>query len=152
MRHFISYYWNHSSTYKMLYFAELPTDKNVNRQHDCAINLYDDWSPDTWLTVNLTDPGMTVIEVQRHYLLVYFLHSASQRRYTDNSVCTTLKLLLFHDPLPGTTQVSRYEKDKPFWILLKQTWWGGSGYLMRCWHGYLLEQSAVRFLQVGCPS
>jgi len=25
------------------------------------------------------------------------------------------------DPLSSTTQVSRYQKDKPFWILLKQT-------------------------------
>ena len=34
-----------------------------------------------------------------------------------------LLLLLqpFYDPLSGTTQVSRYQKDKPFWILLKQT-------------------------------
>ena len=27
----------------------------------------------------------------------------------------------FSDRLSGTTQVSRYRKDKPFWILLKQT-------------------------------
>ena len=26
-----------------------------------------------------------------------------------------------YDPLSGTTQMSRYQKDKPFWILLKQT-------------------------------
>ena len=32
----------------------------------------------------------------------------------------------FYDPLSGTTQVSQYQKDKPFWILLKQTWWGGN--------------------------
>ena len=40
-----------------------------------------------------------------------------------------LLLLLqpYYDPLSGTTQVSRYQNDKPFWILLKQTWWGGSG-------------------------
>ena len=40
-----------------------------------------------------------------------------------------LQLLLqsFYDPLSGTTQVSRYQKDKPFWILPKQTWWDGSG-------------------------
>ena len=31
----------------------------------------------------------------------------------------------FYDPLSGTTQVSRYQKDKPFWISLKQTWWSG---------------------------
>jgi len=40
-----------------------------------------------------------------------------------------LLLLLqpFYDPLSGTTRVSRYQKDKPLWILLKQTWLGGSG-------------------------
>jgi len=33
-----------------------------------------------------------------------------------------LLLLLrpFYDPLSRTPQVSRYQKDKPFWILLKQ--------------------------------
>ena len=35
---------------------------------------------------------------------------------------TTLqKLQTSYDPLSGTTQVSQYQKDKPFWILLKQT-------------------------------
>ena len=29
--------------------------------------------------------------------------------------------------LSGTTQVSRYQKARPFSILLKQRWWGGSG-------------------------
>jgi len=40
---------------------------------------------------------------------------------------TTTLLQTFYDPLSKTTLVSRYQKDKPFWILLKQTWWGGSG-------------------------
>ena len=40
--------------------------------------------------------------------------------------CCSLSLLLLllqplYDPLSRTTQVSRYQKDKPFWILLKQT-------------------------------
>jgi len=35
-------------------------------------------------------------------------------------VYTLLLLLPFYDPLSGTTQVSQYQKDKPFWILLKQ--------------------------------
>ena len=34
---------------------------------------------------------------------------------------TTTTLQLLYDPLSGTTQVSRHQKDKPFWILLKQT-------------------------------
>ena len=36
-------------------------------------------------------------------------------------VSILLLLQPFNDPLSGTTQVSRYQKDKPFWILLKQT-------------------------------
>ena len=50
--------------------------------------------------------------------------------HNHNKLLLLLQLLLlqtFYDPLSGTTQVSRYQKDKPFWILLKQTWWGGSG-------------------------
>ena len=47
------------------------------------------------------------------------------------AVCALLsplsQLQPFYDPLSGTTQVSRYQKDNPFWILLKQTQWGGSG-------------------------
>ena len=42
-------------------------------------------------------------------------------------IATTTTLHPFYGPLSGTTQVSRYQKDKPFSILLKQTWWGGSG-------------------------
>ena len=43
----------------------------------------------------------------------------------DFSLFFTLLLLLlllqpFYDPLSRTAQVSRYQKDKPFWILLKQ--------------------------------
>jgi len=33
----------------------------------------------------------------------------------------------FCSTLSGTAWVSQYQKDKPFWILLKQRWWGGSG-------------------------
>ena len=50
---------------------------------------------------------------------------------TCNPLGAQLLLLLllqpFYDPLSGTTQVSRYQKDKPLWMLLKQSRWGGSG-------------------------
>ena len=46
---------------------------------------------------------------------------------SGKTTTTTTLLQPFYDPLSGTTQVSRYQKDKPFWILLKQTWWGSSG-------------------------
>ena len=67
-----------------------------------------------------------------------------------------LLLQLFYDPLSGTTQVSRYKKDKPFWILLKQTWWRGSGiswticklFALPC-RRYHASTSSVRFLWAG---
>ena len=34
---------------------------------------------------------------------------------------TTLQLQPFYDPLSGIVQLNRYQNDKPFWILLKQT-------------------------------
>ena len=46
---------------------------------------------------------------------------------------------LFYDPLTGTTQVSRYQKDKPFWILLKQTWWDASGISWTIWKLFALR-------------
>ena len=42
--------------------------------------------------------------------------------FQPQSSCVLELILLqpFYDPLFGSTQVSRYQKDKPFWILLKQ--------------------------------
>jgi len=34
---------------------------------------------------------------------------------------------MFNGPFSRTTWVSRHQKDKPFWILLKQEMMGGSG-------------------------
>ena len=36
-------------------------------------------------------------------------------------LCELLLLQPFYDPLSRTTRVSRYQKNKPFWILLKQS-------------------------------
>ena len=44
-----------------------------------------------------------------------------------------------HGFLTGTTQVSWYQKNKPFWILLKQRWWG--------WQWHQLDH-----MQVICTS
>ena len=60
------------------------------------------------------------------------VNATPSRVYDDNLpvLCSIILLLLlqpFYDPLSGTTQVSQYQKGKPFWILLKQRWWGGSG-------------------------
>jgi len=41
--------------------------------------------------------------------------------HPGNILLLLLLLRPFYDPLSGTTQLSRYLKDKPFWILLKQT-------------------------------
>ena len=65
----------------------------------------------------------------------------------------------FNGPFSGTTQVSRYQKGKPIWILLKQETVSGSGIR------WAICKSAPRsrqittpaphhsvFLQAGCPS
>ena len=46
-----------------------------------------------------------------------------EKRPLNDCVCisTVLQLQSFYDPLSGTTQVSQYQKDKPFSIVLKQT-------------------------------
>ena len=76
-----------------------------------------------------------------------------------SNVILPLLLHLFYDPLSGTTQVSRYQKDKPFWILLKQTWWGGNGNSWTICKLFAFapednhaSTSSVRFLWAGCPS
>ena len=66
---------------------------------------------------------------------------------------------LFNGPLSGTTQVGRYQKVKPIWVLLKQETVSGSGI------SWAICKSAPRsrqitmpaphhssFLQAGCPS
>jgi len=45
--------------------------------------------------------------------------------YFINTILLLLQSL--YDPLSGTIRVSRNQKDKPFWILLKQRWRSGSG-------------------------
>jgi len=65
----------------------------------------------------------------------------------------------FNGPLSGTTRVSRYQKGKPIWILLKQETVSGSGI------SWAVCKTAPRsrqitmpaphhfvFLQAGCPS
>ena len=57
-----------------------------------------------------------------------FTSTAKDTLWNCRKISQLLLLLQpFYDPLSGTTRVSRYQKDKPFWILLKQRWWGGSG-------------------------
>ena len=46
-----------------------------------------------------------------------------------------------------TTWVGRYQKDKPFWILLKQRWWGGSGI---SWT--ICKSFALRSRQITTPA
>jgi len=78
-----------------------------------------------------------------------------------NSGPKQLLLQPFYDPLSGITQVSRYQKDKPFWIMLKQTWWDGvavasaelyASYLHFAPEDNHASTSSVRFLRAGCPS
>ena len=53
---------------------------------------------------------------------------------------------LFNGPLFGTTQVNRYQKVKPIWILLKQETVSGSGI---CW---AMCKSAPRAREISTPA
>ena len=68
-------------------------------------------------------------QLDLHPQLSYMLCILALQNQRPSVNRTRLLLLLqpFYDPLSGTTQVSRYQKDRPFWNLLKQIWWGGSG-------------------------
>ena len=52
----------------------------------------------------------------------------------------------FNGPFSGTTQVSRYEKGKPIWILLKQETVSGSGI------SWVICKSAPRSRQITMPA
>ena len=65
----------------------------------------------------------------------------------------------FNGPLPGTTRVSRYQKVKPIWILLKQETVSGSGISWAtCKSVHSSRQTTTPaphhsvFLQAWCPS
>ena len=49
------------------------------------------------------------------------LHTDNDKWVTQSTTTTTDLWLSVPD-----YQVSRYQKDKPLWILLKQKWWGGT--------------------------
>ena len=61
------------------------------------------------------------------------------------------------------TWVGRYQKDKPFWIFLKQRWWGDSGISRIICKSFALRSEQINtpslaaphyssFLWVGCSS
>jgi len=52
---------------------------------------------------------------------------------------------LFNGPFSGTTQVSRYQKSKPIWTLLKQETVRGSGI------SWATRKSAPRSRQITMP-
>jgi len=75
------------------------------------------------------------------------------RQHTQNKILIVKTLLLqlllqpFYSPLSGTTQVSRDQKDKSFWIFLKQRQWAGSGI---SWA--ICKSSAPRSRQITLPT
>ena len=62
----------------------------------------------------------------------------------------------FNGPFSRTTRVSRYQKGKPVWILLKQEWqWHQLGHMQVCTSLQTDNHhntSPLSFLQAGCPS
>ena len=82
--------------------------------------------------VTLCDPmwhvssrsGVATLRTAIHLLLTY-THTRARSRVC---VCKTrARARAFNGPFPVTTQVSRYQKGKPIWILLKQETVSGSG-------------------------
>ena len=63
-----------------------------------------------------------------------------------NFTHTRARARVFHGPLSGTTQVSRYQKVKPIWILLKQETVSGSGI------SWAICKFTPRFRQIIMPA
>jgi len=69
---------------------------------------------------------------------------------STNTITTTSTITHpFNGPLFGTTRVSRDQKDKTIWILLKQEAVSGSGI---SWAVCKSAPHHFVFLQAGCPS
>ena len=62
----------------------------------------------------------------------------------------------FNDPFSGTIRISRYQKGKPIWILLKQETVSGSGISWAIYTSAPLSTKPAPhhsvFLQAGCPT
>ena len=66
---------------------------------------------------------------------------------------TKLLLQLFYDPLSGTTRVSWYQKDKPFWILLAvASAEPYASYLHFAPEDNHVSTSSLKFLRTRCSS
>jgi len=68
--------------------------------------------------------------------------------FINQKKCTTTQTHthLFNGPLSGTTRVSRYQKGKPIWILLKQETASGSGI------SWAICKSVPRSRQIATPA
>ena len=69
-----------------------------------------------------------------------------QYRPKSLNYCKHTHTHLFNGPLSGTTQVVRYQKVKPIWILLKQETVSGSGI------SWVICKSAPRSRQITSPA
>ena len=70
--------------------------------------------------------------------------------YFDYVICRIFLICYTHTPVngpfSGTTRVSRYQKGKPIWILLKQETVSGSGI------SWAVCKSALRSRQIAMPA
>jgi len=91
-----------------------------------------------------SDDNATVLYFEQDVIFTIVPH---RDRHQTQALCLSrmqvilqhkLLLLPFYGLLSGTTQVSQYQKDKPFWIVLKQTWWNGSGISWIMWKSFAL--------------
>jgi len=89
---------------------------------------------------------------------VQVLRWTHAHQLTDYTHTLTHNTHTFNGPFSGTTQVGRYEKVKPIWILLKQETVSGSGisWAMQVCTSLQTDNHAsippLSFLQAGCHS
>ena len=89
-------------------------------------------------------------KIQIGFTFLVPAHPGSPGKRAVKRVCVGKLVMvqknLFNGPLSGSTQVSRYQKGKPIWILLKQETVSGSGV------SWAICKSAPRSRQITTPA
>ena len=120
------------------------------RSSDRAVKFWDTPAPSASHAINYTVESAVYL---------HFLTRGDRRNVRGGSSRVILLLLPFYDPLSGTTRVSRYQKYKPFWILLNR--YDGvavasdepyASYLHFAPEDNHASNSSVRLLWAGCCS
>ena len=116
------------------------------------------WSKMFWDQLLDTDYPLTVISFQLFDLqlvtcVLIVLLDVFDKYFISRYVSTAIGAWAhthtqsFNGLFSRTTWVGQYQKDKPFWILLRQRWWGGSGI---SWT--ICKSFALRSRQITMPA